>query len=114
MSGSAKSGVINLAGVYEAIAQRLIVALAEGRILHKTKNIADSGQPLEIEFRKFLDGRLPDPFFVHHGYLYDTESDCTPQIDVIISDKEQSTTTLQTEGGCYVYAVYIGIRHWRD
>jgi hypothetical protein len=87
-------GVLNLIGAFEAFAARLLVAVDQGRILHATKNIRDSGAPLEQEFRAFLSSRLPAPFRVRHGYIYDVESRCSPQIDVIITDAEQEIAML--------------------
>lgn len=96
LSTNDQAGVLNLTGVFEALAARLLVAVDEGRILHATKNILDSGAPLEQEFRAFLSSRLPAPFRVRHGYIYDVESRCSPQIDVIITDAEQEIAMFGT------------------
>lgn len=94
-----KRGSLDILRVFQAAAARLMLAVDEGRILHGTLNIRDSGAPLEAAFRDFLKTRLPHPFDVHHGYLYDPRSICTPQIDLVVSDAEQSAAMFAAEDG---------------
>jgi hypothetical protein len=77
------TGRIDMEGLFEAVAQRLLVSIAEGRILWETRNIRDSGAPFEAQFRDFLGARLPATFSVTSGYLFDPKSNCTPQIDCL-------------------------------
>lgn len=99
MSNSKKQGKLNLLNVFEAASQRLLNAVDEGRILHGTLNIAGSGGPFEEAFRSFLDGRIPAPFVVDHGYLFDPESNCSPQIDVIVSNSEAKSCMFKGQDG---------------
>lgn len=78
---------------------RLDLAVRQGRLFHATKNIRDSGASLEHEFRSFLNARLPTPFSVKSGYLFDPMSDCTPQIDCIVVDDRESHELIRSEGG---------------
>lgn len=95
----AKTGTIDLSGLFGAIAQRLAVSVDQGRLLHRTKNIRDAGLPLEVEFRAFLNARLPTPFSVASGYLFDPRSRCTPQIDAIVVDGQESHELMRSDDG---------------
>lgn len=105
-----KSGTIDLPSLFDAIAKRLSVSVEQGRILHKTKNIRDSGLPLETEFRSFLNSRLPVPFSVKTGYLFDPRAKCTPQIDAIVIDEQESHELMRSDDGA-AYVPYP-IRRW--
>lgn len=99
MKGDRKHGKIELSGLFEASAQRLILAVQQGRILHSTKNIRDSGLPFETEFRSFLGSRLPSPFRVMTGYLFDPKANCTPQIDAVVIDERESHELMRSDDG---------------
>lgn len=111
MSEERKPGEISLSGIFAAAADDLLAAVAQGRILHKSRNIRDSGAPLEAAVRAFFSRLLPQSFSVSHGYLFDTQSKCTPQIDLIISPTPRSHAMLRApEGATYspftdVYAI---------
>ena len=98
-----KAGTIDMPALFEAAAQRMLLAVRQGRLLHRTKNIRDAGLPLEVEFRSFLSSRLPDPFTVRSGYLFDPRSVCTPQIDAIIVDGAEAHELMRSDDG----AAYI-------
>lgn len=98
-----KSGVIDLPSLFLAIARELAVAAERGRILHRTHNIRDSGAPLEALFRHAIGSRLPSPYRVLHGYLFDADSVCTPQIDALVIDGSDSHEIMtSSEGASYV------------
>ena len=99
MKKPTKTGRIDMEGLFEAVAQRLLVSIAEGRILWETKNIRDSGAPFETQFRAFLRARLPAPFSVTSGYLFDPKSNCTPQIDAMILDDRESHELMRSDDG---------------
>ncbi len=97
-----KPGLINLPGIFAAAADDLLAAVTQGRILYNTQNIRDSGAPLEAALRALFARLLPSPFVVQHGYLFDTQSHCTPQIDLIIADAARSQVMLTApEGATY-------------
>ncbi|MGO4739951.1 DUF6602 domain-containing protein [Bosea sp. 2KB_26] len=103
MSDDSQPGQLDLIAVFEAVGKKLLTAVQEGRILHKTYNIAGSGAPFEEAFREFLRSRIPAPFVIDHGYLFDPRSNCTPQIDVIISDSEaKSAMFVGQDGANYI------------
>lgn len=97
-----KPGHINMVRLFQAEALDLFGAVERGRLLHGTHNRRDSGAPLEVRWREFLQARLPFQFHVTHGYLFDSQSNCTPQIDTMIlnsADCHQLMTS--TEGSAY-------------
>jgi hypothetical protein len=51
-------GSIDLVKLFQADAIELMSAVARGQVLHGTKNIRESGSPLEVSFRRFLRARL--------------------------------------------------------
>ena len=91
------AGFINLPGIFAAEAEGLLAQVGAGRILLDTHNIRDAGAPLEGAVRDLFSRLLPSGFRVRHGYLYDTASTCTPQIDLIISAADRSQVML---AGC--------------
>jgi hypothetical protein len=95
-------GTINLRGVFQAKAQELLASVEQGKILHATHNIRESGGPLEDVVRKTFSALMPSTFSIGHGYLFDPASNCTPQIDMIISPAQRSHSMLKTpEGATY-------------
>lgn len=98
-------GLINLPGIFAAAAHELLGMVDRGRILLDTHNIRDAGAPLEGAFRGFLSSLLPTGFLVRHGYLYDTSSACTPQIDLIIAAADRAQVMLQAPDGATYSAV---------
>lgn len=98
-----KVGAIDLVRLFEAEAVTLMNAVERGELLHGTLNIRDSGAPLEQEFRNFLGRKLPSQFRVLTGYLFDTSSKCTPQIDATILGASECHEVMQSsEGASYV------------
>jgi hypothetical protein len=98
-----KVGAIDLVRLFEAEAVALMNAVERGELLHGTFNIRDSGAPLEQEFRNFLSRKLPSQFRVLTGYLFDTSSKCTPQIDATILGASECHEVMQSgEGASYV------------
>lgn len=95
-------GELNLLGIFQALATEFLAAVEQGRILHATQNIRESGGPLESAVRRTLSDLLPLTYSIGHGYLFDTQSKCTPQIDLIISRAQRRHSMLETsEGATY-------------
>lgn len=97
--GEKKVGQIDLPGLFEAEAVEYMAAVTRGRLLHRTRNIRDSGAPLEALFRKNWQSRLPSTFQMEQGYLFDATSACTPQIDAMIVSADDAHTLMQTSDG---------------
>lgn len=96
-------GNINLPGLFEAVSFDIDAAAQRGSVLWKTKNIAESGAPLEEAIRNFLAPRIPSPFVTTSGFLFDAASNCTPQIDLLILDEGRShELTRSPHGASYV------------
>ena len=92
-------GRIDLVSLFQAEAEELIGAAERGRILHRTSNIRDSGGPLEAKVRSFFSKRLPHPFSVAHGYLFDIDANCTPQVDAMIVSADECPEMMSTDEG---------------
>jgi hypothetical protein len=101
-------GVLNIPRLFEAEALSLLEAVERGKLLHGTKNIRDSGGPLEVRLRSLLADRMPEGIQVKTGYLYDLESNCTPQIDAMLLSGEDNHTMMTTQEGA-VYAPFTGV-----
>lgn len=98
-----KPGKIDLIRLFEAEAINLQASVKMGQILHGTRNIRDSGATLEVRLRDFFATRLPHPFKVIQGYLFDLHSKCTPQIDaLIVNDNDSHQLMTSVEGATYV------------
>lgn len=96
-------GTIDLPSLFQAAAEQLLLAVDHGQLLHKSKNIRDAGAPLEHEFRRFLGARLSSPFEVATGYLFDPNSNCTPQVDAIVVDGRDAHELMRSsEGAAYL------------
>lgn len=104
-----KPGELNIVGLFEAEAAALLQAAERGRILHKTRNIRDSGTLLESTFRQIIGSRLPPQAQMAHGYLYDLESTCTPQVDAMILSAADNYPMMSAEGGA-IYAPFTSCR----
>jgi hypothetical protein len=102
------SGVLNIPRLFEAEALSLQEAVERGKLLHSTKNIRDSGGPLEARFRSLLADRMPEGVQVKTGYAYDIESNCTPQIDAMLINGSDNHTMMTTEEGA-VYAPFTSV-----
>jgi hypothetical protein len=97
-----KPGKIDLVRLFESAAIELLAAVRRGQILHGTKNIRESGSPLESSFRQFLGTKLPNVYRVLTGYLVGINSACTPQIDaVVVSSVECHELMTSAEGASY-------------
>lgn len=94
-----KPGTLNLVRVFDAEALDLITAVERGRILHETQNIRDSGSTLEARFRTAIAARLPSQFDMLHGYLFDRDSKCTPEIDAILVETRDCFGMIEADGG---------------
>jgi hypothetical protein len=98
-------GNLDIARLFQAEALSLFEAVERGKLLHGTKNIRDSGGPLEVRLRKLLADRMPRGTQVGHGYLYDVDSNCTPQVDGLLLSEQDNHTMMTTEDGA-IYAPF--------
>lgn len=104
-----KPGKINIVGLFEAEAAALLQAADRGIILHKTHNIRDSGALLESTFRQIIGRRLPPQAQMAHGYLYDLNSTCTPQVDAMVLSAADNYPMMTAEGEA-IYAPFTSCR----
>ena len=101
-------GFLNIPRLFEAEALSLLEAVERGKLLHNTKNIRDSGGPLEARFRTLLADRMPEGIQVRTGYLYDIESNCTPQVDAMLINGSDNHAMMTTEEGA-IYAPFTSV-----
>jgi len=106
---ASKPGEINIVGLFEAEAAALLQAAERGLILHKTHNIRDSGALLESTFRQIIGMRLPPQAQMAHGYLYDLESTCTPQVDAMVLSATDNYPMMSAEADA-IYAPFTSCR----
>lgn len=100
---SKKRGEIDLVRLFEAEAIELLSAAERGKVLHGTKNIRESGGPLEASFRALLQKKLPSVYRILSGYLFDASSECTPQIDAFVAHGDECHELMtSSEGTSYV------------
>ena len=90
---------IDIPREFNNLAEDLVRAVDRGRILHETNNIRDSGAPFEYLFRKIIGSRLPEPYRMRTGFLFDGQSNVTPQIDAVIVDTTTSHEIFTSEEG---------------
>lgn len=105
MAKREKPGRIDLTGIFAAVANELMGAIARGRLLHRTKNIRDSGTPFEVAVREQLSALLPRAFSVQQGFLFDAEGDCTPQLDCFLCSAVRAQAVFVAPEGA-VYAPF--------
>lgn len=95
-------GSLDIPRLFQAEALSLLEAVERGKLLHATKNIRDSGGPLEARLRGMLADRMPECIQVRQGYLYDVDSNCTPQIDaMVLSGLDNHTMMTANDGAIY-------------
>ncbi|RDS80976.1 DUF6602 domain-containing protein [Dyella psychrodurans] len=74
---------------FELKAAKMLASISAGRALHRSGNIKASGSPLEESLRALLEESLPSTSKVASGYFYGADSQCSPEVDVLIyEDKE--------------------------
>lgn len=102
MGKDREPGEISLTGIFSAVANEMMGAVVRGKMLHRTKNIRDSGAPFESTVREKLSALLPRAFSVNHGYLFDTNGACTPQLDAFLCSTMHAQAIFGTpEGAVY-------------
>ncbi|MGP9791081.1 DUF6602 domain-containing protein [Roseinatronobacter sp. NSM] len=92
-------GKISLNGIFAAVANELMSAVARGRMLHHTKNIRDSGTPFENAVREQMSLLLPRAFSVHQGFLFDAKGACTPQLDAFLCSTNRAQAIFSAPDG---------------
>ncbi|ABE43862.1 DUF6602 domain-containing protein [Polaromonas sp. JS666] len=107
--GRKAPGKLNIVGLFEAEAASLLHAVERGRLLHKTRNIRDSGALLESRFCEIIGSRLPPQTQLAHGYLFDVDSTCTPQIDAMLLSAADNHPMMAGEGGA-IYAPFTSCK----
>ncbi|MDQ5937392.1 MAG: hypothetical protein QG574_4751 [Cyanobacteriota bacterium erpe_2018_sw_21hr_WHONDRS-SW48-000092_B_bin.40] len=109
MTNSPSESILKLLELFELDAAEIMAARKRGKIIHRTKEISQSGSPVENTVRRILSSRLPTAYHVGHGHVLDQDLKTCGQFDVVISDKFANPLMLETDEHCEytpVEAVY--------
>jgi hypothetical protein len=77
---------LDLLDTFSGHAKALVAAAEDGARVHRTGNIAESGDPFEKGFRSLLEGMLPPSFRVTAGYFFDSNWDLSSQQDLAVCE----------------------------
>lgn len=73
--------------LYDLFLSEMDYYLDSSGFMHKDpKNISDSGELVEIAFRKLLREVIGERFHITHGYIMGSNNSISPQVDLIITD----------------------------
>ena len=98
---------LDMQEVFDLDAKVIAKAREMAHIVHGS-NIKAAGNEIEQEVRNYLRRMLPPTYYVTHGHLIDTESNVSPQLDVIIADSFSLPSLLTTKDGTeYVPATSV-------
>lgn len=80
---------LDLLEIFCAHAKHLLAQADAGTRLHRTSNIAESGDPFEGAFRDLLESSLPPSCRIYPGYFFDKDWELSPQQDIMICDANE-------------------------
>ena len=80
-------------------AAELVAARMKSKIIHGTKDTRAAGDEVEKVVRKSFSRKLPDRFYVGDGHIVDENLVTSPQLDIIISDKQNAPVLFKGENG---------------
>jgi hypothetical protein len=81
---------LNLPAQFDTKAKKMLIAVDQGRLAHKARNIKASGAPLEEAVRVLFSDSLPSNIKVASGYFYSASSRCSGEVDVLIYESEEA------------------------
>jgi hypothetical protein len=81
---------LDIVGQFCSYAEDLLGAVKKGKRTHGTGNIAESGDPFEIEFRKLFSDSLPASIAVWPGYFMDQQLNISNQQDILFCDLRET------------------------
>lgn len=90
---------LELERVFLHDAAEIIAAREKAKVIHHTKDIKASGNEVESTVRAVLRKKLARTYYVGHGHIVDSRMAFSTQLDVIISDNENTPVLLKTEDG---------------
>lgn len=96
---------INLLRQFEMRSRKMLLNVEEGKYIHSTGNINESGKPLENSLSEWLKKSFPSNFSVQSGYFYGIDSECSNEVDILIYDTNESFN-LQVDSNNKVYVPF--------
>ncbi|MBB5371327.1 MULTISPECIES: DUF6602 domain-containing protein [unclassified Janthinobacterium] len=81
---------LDLPAQFDARVKKMLIAVDQGRLAHKARNIKASGAPLEEAVRSLFSDSLPSNNKVASGYFYSASSRCSAEVDVLIYESEEA------------------------
>ena len=91
-------------------ADALLKSAAEGKATHASGNIAESGKPLEDQFRLLFGEALPKTIGVFQGYFFDANMSLSNQIDVLFCEMAETLYLPPSAGLGQRYVPYSSVR----
>lgn len=93
-------------------AQELTTSREKALVVHGTRDIDAAGDEVEMAARRVLIKSLPNKYHVGHGHLIDYRERVSPQLDVVVADRQNCpvffTTENKTEYFLYESAYAVG------
>jgi hypothetical protein len=77
----------------------LIQCREKSKLLHASSDIDASGDEVEIPVRRIIEKWLPKSCYIGHGHIVDSDIKTSPQLDVIIAEKDKSQILFTAENG---------------
>lgn len=77
----------------------LIQYREKSKLLHANSDIDASGDEVEIPVRRIIEKWLPKSCYVGHGHIVDSDIKTSPQLDIIIAEKDKSQILFTAENG---------------
>ena len=94
-----KFSTLDLEQVLLEDAKRIQQSRNEGRLLHNTTDIDASGDEVEMSVRSVLEKWLPKSCYIGHGHIVDCKANSSPQLDVIVAEKEKMQVLFSAKNG---------------
>lgn len=103
MSDDSKLPYLEIQKVFNRYAAEIFSARQKAKIIHGAGNIDSAGEEVEQTVRQFFRDRLSEKYHVGHGHIIDAGWTCSPQVDIVISEKNIYSPLFSTEDGTEYY-----------
>nr|WP_295078335.1 DUF6602 domain-containing protein [uncultured Roseateles sp.] len=105
-----KKAVLAIDEQFKRHAANLVGAVSIGLDIHRAGNIAESGDPLEISFRRLFSQALPNTFETCTGFFFDSALQLSNQCDLLICDQTEILRLPPADGLAQKYVPYNCVR----
>lgn len=83
-------GKFDLVDQFQRKADRMLLAIKDGRALHGARNIKSSGEPFEASVRTLFSDSVPSTSCATSGYFYGANSNISNENDVMIYEAREA------------------------